>query len=88
MLGIGWGRRDSGRWDCAWIGASEDFALGRLPRILRSFAHRHPLADLEMIMALSVDLRRMLDAGELDRLMAKRQLAQAPFRLSLRRLSD
>jgi DNA-binding transcriptional LysR family regulator len=55
------------------FGASEDFVLSRLPAVLRNFTQRHPSVDLEMTLALSGDLYRMLDAGELDLVLAKQR---------------
>jgi DNA-binding transcriptional LysR family regulator len=56
------------------FGASEDFVLGRLPDVLRNFTRRHPSVDLELTVALSERLTEMLDAGELDLVLAKRRL--------------
>ena len=56
------------------FGASEDFVLGRLPAVLRDFTRRHPSVDLELTVALSGKLLEMLEAGELDLVLAKRRL--------------
>ena len=56
------------------FGASEDFVLGRLPDVLRNFTRRHPSVDLELTVALSEKLVEMLDAAELDLVLAKRRI--------------
>lgn len=58
------------------FGASEDFVLGRLPAILRNFSRRHPSVDLELTVALSGRLIEMLEAHELDLILAKRLVGE------------
>jgi len=55
------------------FGTSEDFALSQLPEVLRDFRRRHPAVDVELTVGLSANLYRLLDAGKLDLLLAKRQ---------------
>lgn len=54
------------------FGVSEDFALSRLPDLLRRFRSGHPAVDLELTVGLSVLLHRRLVARELDVVLAKR----------------
>jgi DNA-binding transcriptional LysR family regulator len=54
------------------FGVSEDFALSRLPELLRRFRRVHPAIDLELTVGLSVHLHRQLRAQELDVVLAKR----------------
>jgi DNA-binding transcriptional LysR family regulator len=56
------------------FGASEDFVATRLPDVLREFATRHPAVELELTVALSGVLYELLDAGELDLVLAKRRV--------------
>jgi DNA-binding transcriptional LysR family regulator len=63
------------------FGASDDFALSRLPEVLRDFTARHPAVDLELTVALSGELYQMLDAGELDLILAKRRFSDDRGRL-------
>ncbi len=63
------------------FGASEDFVQSRLPEVLRDFTHRHPAVDLELTVALSGELYQMLDAGQLDLVLAKRRLGDDRGRL-------
>jgi len=56
------------------FGASEDFVLGRLPDVLRNFTRRHPSVDLELTVSLSERLMEMMDAGELDLVLAKQRI--------------
>ncbi len=58
------------------FGASEDFVFSRLPEVLRDFTRRHPSVDLELTVALSGILYEMLDAGQLDLVLAKRRLGE------------
>ena len=58
------------------FGSSEDFVLSRLPAILRNFTRNYPEVDLELTIALSGDLTRMLDSGELDLALTKRRLGE------------
>jgi DNA-binding transcriptional LysR family regulator len=55
------------------FGTSEDFALSELPEVLQEFRRKHPAVDVELTVSLSSELYRMLDAGKLDLLLAKRQ---------------
>ncbi len=58
------------------FGASEDFVFSRLPEVLRDFTRKHPAVDLELTVALSGVLYEMLDAGQLDLVLAKRRLGE------------
>lgn len=63
------------------FGVSEDFALSRLPELLRRFRRAHPAIDLELTVGLSVHLHRRLSARELDLVLAKRPSAETEARL-------
>jgi len=54
---------------------SEDFVGNRLPAVLEDFVRAYPSVDLELTVNLSGVLYEMLDAGELDVVLAKRRLA-------------
>jgi DNA-binding transcriptional LysR family regulator len=54
------------------FGVSEDFALSRLPDLLRRFRRSHPAIDLELTVGLSEHLHRRLRSRELDLALAKR----------------
>lgn len=56
------------------FGASEDFVQSRLPEVLRDFVRHHPSVDMELTVALSGILYELLDAGQLDLVLAKRRL--------------
>lgn len=58
------------------FGASEDFVLSRLAEVLSDFARRNPSVDLEITVASSGILNEMLQAGELDLVLAKRRIGQ------------
>jgi len=58
------------------FGASEDFVLSRLAEVLSDFARRTPSVDLEITVASSGILNEMLQAGELDLVLAKRRIGQ------------
>ncbi|APF37194.1 LysR family transcriptional regulator [Chelatococcus daeguensis] len=58
------------------FGASEDFVLSRLAEVLGDFARRNPSVDLEITVALSGILNEMLQAGDLDLVLAKRRIGQ------------
>ncbi|WP_068154805.1 LysR family transcriptional regulator [Rhodococcus phenolicus] len=55
------------------FGASEDLVLHELPAVLGEFRRSHPRVDLELTVALSEDLHRRLDDGELDLMFGKRR---------------
>lgn len=55
------------------FGASEDLVLHDLPLILAEFRRSHPRIDFELTVALSEDLHRKLDDGELDLMFGKRR---------------
>ena len=57
------------------FGVSEDFVGNRLPAVLEDFVRAYPSVDLELTVNLSGVLYEMLDAGELDVVLAKRRLA-------------
>lgn len=63
------------------FGTSEDFVSSRLPELLREFTRRHALADLELTVGLSATLYQMLDAGDLDLVLAKRRAGDAQGQL-------
>ncbi len=54
------------------FGASEDFVSTRLPELLRDFMREHALVDLELKVGVSAALYELMDAGELDLVLAKR----------------
>ncbi|WP_066928509.1 LysR family transcriptional regulator [Streptomyces sp. NBRC 110611] len=54
------------------FGASEDFVLTRLPEVLEEFRREHPEVDLELTVELSGTLHKLLAAGRLDLVLAKR----------------
>lgn len=56
------------------FGASEDLVLQELPAILGEFRRSHPRVELELTVALSDDLRRRLDDGDLDLAFGKRRV--------------
>jgi DNA-binding transcriptional LysR family regulator len=66
------------------FGASEDFVLGRLPDVLRTFRHSYPLVDLELTVGLSAVLHRRLLKRELDLVLAKRVAGETHGRLVFR----
>ncbi|MGN5236472.1 MULTISPECIES: LysR substrate-binding domain-containing protein [unclassified Rhodococcus (in: high G+C Gram-positive bacteria)] len=55
------------------FGASEDLVLHELPLILAEFRRSHPRIDFELTVALSEELHRKLDDGELDLMFGKRR---------------
>ncbi len=57
------------------FGVSEDFVGNRLPGVLEDFVRAYPNVDLELTVHLSGVLYEMLDAGDLDVVLAKRRLA-------------
>jgi DNA-binding transcriptional LysR family regulator len=54
------------------VGVSEDFVLSRLAEVLQSFTRVNPSVDLELSVGLSHRLHEMLDDGDLDLLLSKR----------------
>jgi DNA-binding transcriptional LysR family regulator len=54
------------------FGTSEDFVSTRLPELLREFVQEHALVDLELSVGVSARLYELMDAGELDLVLAKR----------------
>lgn len=66
------------------LGVSEDVAANRLTAILEAFIRLYPLVDLELTVALSEDLNRMQEAGELDLVLAKRHIGETHGRLVYR----
>ena len=75
---------DSGPRGRVRFGVSEDFALSRLPELLRRFRRAHPAVDLELTVGLSVLLHRGLRARELDVVLAKRPTSEVHARLMFR----
>ncbi|MGD0103671.1 MAG: LysR substrate-binding domain-containing protein [Rhodopila sp.] len=55
------------------FGSSEDFVTTGLPELLRDFVRQHELVDLELKVGVSATLYELLDAGELDLVLAKRR---------------
>ncbi len=55
------------------VGAPEDFATSRLPRLLADFSRSHPQVALEVVCELTLDLQRRFEAGELDIALLKRE---------------
>ncbi|MBT9369281.1 LysR family transcriptional regulator [Rhizobium sp. CSW-27] len=66
------------------LGVSEDVVANRLTGILEDFIRLYPLVDLELTVALSVELYRMQDVGDLDLVLAKRHIGEAHGRLLYR----
>src|SRR5262249_57198034 len=54
------------------VGATQDFADGVLPDLLRSFARTHARVRVEMRVGRSVELTKAFDEGALDVLVAMR----------------
>ncbi|MEU7184014.1 LysR substrate-binding domain-containing protein [Streptomyces celluloflavus] len=63
------------------FGASEDFVLTRMPEVLEGFRREHPEVDLELTVELSGTLHKLLAAGRLDLVLAKRRTDEARGRL-------
>lgn len=59
------------------LGAPEDFATSRLPRILARFSRSHPRVALEVTCELTLDLLARFDGGGLDMALVKRDPAVA-----------
>lgn len=57
------------------LGAPEDFATSRLPRMLASFARSHPRVALEVTCELTLELLARFDAGGLDIALVKQEPA-------------
>ncbi|MEZ0388169.1 MAG: LysR substrate-binding domain-containing protein [Verrucomicrobium sp.] len=55
------------------LGVPEDFAAGKLTRMLVAFTARHPHLKLEVTSGLSRDLRRFYERGELDVVLVKQR---------------
>jgi DNA-binding transcriptional LysR family regulator len=55
------------------LGASEDFALSALPKVLARFTVRNSSVDLQLTVGLSGVLYERYDAGELDVIFVKRR---------------
>lgn len=55
------------------LGAPEDFATTRLPRILAEFRESYPRVALEVVCELTLDLLDRFHAGELDMALLKRE---------------
>jgi len=58
------------------LGVSEDFAITRMPKVLRDFRNVHPAVEIELTLSLSVPLHAALAAGKLDLVLAKRRLGE------------
>jgi DNA-binding transcriptional LysR family regulator len=52
--------------DLVRIGATQDFAEGRLPAVLRAFHAAHPEVRLEVRVGSSLELRRLVEQSSLD----------------------
>lgn len=48
------------------IGSTEDFAGALLPKMLKSFYHRHPMASVELRVGQTSHLIAQMEAGELE----------------------
>jgi len=59
------------------FGTSEDFVSTRLPDLLREFVQEHALVDLELTVGVSARLYELMDAGDLDLVLAKRPAGDA-----------
>jgi DNA-binding transcriptional LysR family regulator len=55
------------------LGAPEDFATSRLPRMLANFARSHPRVALEVTCELTLQLLARFEAGGLDIALVKRE---------------
>lgn len=55
------------------LGAPEDFATSRLPRLLADFRRAHPRVALEVVCELTLELQGRFEAGELDIALLKRE---------------
>lgn len=55
------------------LGASEDFVMSALPKVLSEFTQRHNRVDLELTVGLSGLLYEKFDSGDLDLIFAKRR---------------
>jgi DNA-binding transcriptional LysR family regulator len=60
------------------LGVPEDFAGRRLTDVLYGFARRAPQIRLDTVSGLSADLRRLLEAGEIDLTLVKRDSDEGP----------
>lgn len=60
------------------LGAPEDFATTRLPRVLGAFSKAHRRVALEVTCELTLQLLARLDAGGLDMALLKREPTAAP----------
>lgn len=56
------------------LGLAEDFAPRHLPAVLRRFSSAHPAIHLEVRSALTADLMRDLGNGDLDIVLARREV--------------
>jgi DNA-binding transcriptional LysR family regulator len=66
------------------LGVSEDFVTNRLHIVLQDFAERHPNVELELTVALSGPLYDLLEAGEIDLVLAKRRFGETRGQLVYR----
>lgn len=55
------------------LGVPEDFDAGRMAAMLSGFVRTRPEARLETVSGMSTDLRRYLEAGEIDIALIKRE---------------
>ncbi|MGY2402695.1 LysR family transcriptional regulator [Pseudomonas sp. SDO5271_S396] len=55
------------------LGVPEDFDASRMASMLSGFVRARPEARLETVSGMSIDLRRQLDAGEIDIALIKRE---------------
>lgn len=55
------------------LGVPEDFDAGRMASMLSGFVRTRPEARLETVSGMSTDLRRYLEAGEIDIALIKRE---------------
>lgn len=58
------------------LGIPEDFAAYRLPELLSGFARSRPGLRLDVRCALSSEMRRALERGELDLILCKRETGE------------
>jgi DNA-binding transcriptional LysR family regulator len=56
------------------LGVPEDFDAVRMASMLSGFVQARPEARLETVSGMSIDLRRQLDAGEIDIALVKREI--------------
>ena len=64
------------------LGVPEDFDATRMASILSGFVRARPEARLETVSGMSTDLRRQLEAGEIDIALVKREVGSGECHVS------